>query len=130
MNTITHSASAALKLVVGLVAASLMVLLPATARGEATPVAAPAIPGVAALPGPIVNPGKAGANMKTLKTTPDIALPGAGMTISGSGLAANAEVTLTWSTATVDWVLDPRPDSVDYLGRKANKLTVALATAR
>ncbi len=37
---------------------------------------------------------------------------------------------ITWATATVDWVLDARADSVDYLGRQANKLTVQLATAK
>ena len=29
-----------------------------------------------------------------------------------------------------DWVVDARPDSVDYLGRKATKLTVVSATAK
>src|SRR5262249_40914211 len=66
--------------------------------------------------------------MQLLKTTPDVAVPGQGMTLSGAGLQPNADVMLTWGTATVDWLLDPRPDSVDYLGRKANKLTVQLAT--
>src|SRR5262249_31717737 len=103
--------------------------LPAAALGDPTPVTPPAIPDVAPLPGPIVNPGKAGAQLQLLKTNPDVALPGKGMTVSGTGLQPNADVVLTWSTATVDWVLDPRPDSVDYLGRKANKLTVQLATA-
>jgi hypothetical protein len=127
MNTATHSASAILKLVAGIAALVTMLLLPAAALGDPTPVAAPAIPGVAALPGPVIDPGKAGATMTILKTKPDIALPGAGMTISGTGLPADADVTLAWGTANVDWVLDPRPDSVDYLGRKATKLFVALA---
>ena len=63
--------------------------------------------------------------MKVLKTAPDTALAGTPITISGTGLPANKDVLLTWSTANVDWVLDPRPDSVDYLGRKATKFTVA-----
>ena len=131
MDTTTHSASPLKKVVVGIVAAvGVLLLLPAAALGSPRPVAAPAIPGVAALPGPVVDAGKPAATMTTLKVTPDIALPGAATTISGSGLPAGKSVVLTWSTATVDWVLDPRADSVDYLGRQANKITVQLATAQ
>ena len=36
---------------------------------------------------------------------------------------------LIWNTANVTWVVDARPDSVDYLGRKADKITVVLAQA-
>jgi hypothetical protein len=115
---------------VAAIAATLALITPAASWGDATPVTPPAIPGVAPLPGPIVSPGTAGAQLQLLKTTPDVALPGKGITISGAGLQPNAAVLLTWSTATVDWVLDPRPDSVDYLGRKANKLTVQLATTQ
>src|SRR5205807_1301716 len=104
-----------------------LLAVPATAFADATPVAAPAVPGVAALPGPAVDPGKPAGAMQVLKTKPDIALPGAALTISGAGLPANGNVVLTWGTANVDWVLDPRPDSVDYLGRRATKLTVQLA---
>ena len=131
MDTTTHSASPLSKVVVGIVAAvGLLLLLPAAALGAPRPVAAPAIPGVAALPGPVIDAGKPAATMTTLKVTPDIALPGTAITISGAGLPAGKSVVLTWATATVDWVLDPRADSVDYLGRQANKLTVQLATAQ
>ena len=34
---------------------------------------------------------------------------------------------IVWSTANVTWVVDARPDSVDYLGRKADKINVVLA---
>jgi hypothetical protein len=129
MNTTAHSASTILKALAGVATLAVMLALPAAAFGDATPVAAPAIPGVAPLPGPIVDPGKPAASMTTLKTSPDIALPGRALKISGTGLPANADVTLTWSTANVDWVLDPRPDSVDYLGRKVTKYTVQLAQA-
>ncbi|HEU5280289.1 MAG TPA: hypothetical protein VFU26_15470 [Gaiellaceae bacterium] len=115
---------------VALGAASAALLLPSAAFGEAKPVTPPAIRGVAALPGPVVDPGKPAAAMGVLKTKPDIALPGTPVTISGKGLPAAKEVTLVWSTANVDWVLDPRPDSVDYLGRKATKFAVRLALAR
>jgi hypothetical protein len=127
--TTTRSASTLRKATVGTLAALALLALPAVAFGEAKPVAAPAIPGVAALPGPVVDPGKSGVDLKTLKTAPDIAVAGTATTISGSGLPANKDVTLTWGTANVDWVLDPRADSVDYLGRKTTKLTVQLATA-
>ena len=131
MNTTTHSAPRFRKVAVGIAAAvGLLLLLPAAALGTPRPVAAPAIPGVAAMPGPVVDPGKPAATMTTLKVAPDIALPGTAMTISGAGLPAGKSVVITWSTATVDWVLDPRADSVDYLGRQANKTTVQLATAQ
>ena len=123
----THPASSFRKAAVGTLAALALLVLPAVALAEAGPLAAPAIPGVAALPGPVVDPGKPAAEMKLLKTTPDVALAGTAITISGTGLAAHKDVTLTWGTANVDWVLDARADSVDYLGRKATKYTVQLA---
>ena len=126
MITTTHSATRRRVTVVTLAALSLLVL-PSVALAEAGPLAAPAIPGVAALPGPVVDPGKPAVEMKLLKTAPDIALAGAAVTISGSGLPADKDVTLTWGTANVDWVLDARADSVDYLGRKATKFAVQLA---
>src|SRR4029077_18721597 len=36
----------------------------------------------------------------------------------------------TWSTANVDWVLEARPDSVDYLGRLATKFPGLLTKAQ
>ena len=119
-----------LKRVVGTVVAATALLVPSSAFATVGPVTAPAIPGVAALPGPIVAPGKPAATMLTLKTTPDIAVAGTMTTISGTGLPANKQVSLTWSTANVDWLVDARPDSVDYLGRKTTKFPVLLATAQ
>ena len=55
--------------------------------------------------------------MTILTTKPDVAVAGTKFTISGKGLPANKSVTLTWGTATVTWMVDARPDSVDYLGR-------------
>ncbi|MGO9322329.1 MAG: hypothetical protein ACLQBY_16220 [Solirubrobacteraceae bacterium] len=55
---------------------------------------------------------------------------GTPMTISASGLPANKPVTITWSTTKITWEVDPRVDSVDYLGlAPAESLTVVLATA-
>ena len=93
MNTTTHSASPVRKVTVGIVAAvGMLLLLPAVALGSPRPVAAPAIPGVAALPGPVIDAGKPAATMTTLKVTPDIALPGTATTISGAGLPAGKDV--------------------------------------
>ncbi|HVC87822.1 MAG TPA: hypothetical protein VNC40_10410 [Gaiellaceae bacterium] len=118
-----------LKRVAGIAVAAAALLVPSSALATTGPVKAPAIPGVAGLPGPLVDPGKPAATMSILKTSPDIAVAGTKTTISGAGLPANKDVTLTWSTANVDWVLDARPDSVDYLGRKTTKFTVLLAKA-
>ena len=107
--------------------AGAFLLLPAFASAAPTPLVAPVIPGVAQLPGPIAPASKPSATMGTLKTSPDIAVAGTKFTITGTGLPANKAVTITWGTAKVTWVVDARPDSVDYLGRQADKLTVVLA---
>ena len=104
-------------------------LLPALATATPTPLVAPAIPGVAGLPGPLAAPAQPAANMGILKTTPDLGVAGTKFTLSGSGLPANKPVAITWSSANVTWIVDPRPDSVDYLGRQTTKLTVVLASA-
>jgi hypothetical protein len=117
------------KRVAGILVASAALLVPSTALATPGPVAAPLVPGVSALPGPLVDPGKPAANMLTLKTAPDVAVAGTKTTISGTGLPANKDVTLTWGTANVDWLVDARPDSVDYLGRKTTKFAVRLSTA-
>src|SRR5215212_7322718 len=130
MTTTTHSASLLRTVTVATFAAFALLVLPAVALGEARPVGPPAIPGVSALPGPVVDPGKPAAEMKVLKTTPDVAVSGTAITVAGAGLPAGKDVTLTWGTANVDWVLDPRADSVDYLGRKTTKFSVRLASAR
>jgi hypothetical protein len=67
--------------------------------------------------------------MATLKTTPDVAPAGTKVTISGAGLGAAKAVSLVWMTANVRYILDAKPDSVDYLGRKVDRIGVALANA-
>jgi len=126
--TILLTSHSARRLAATLAAAVPLLLAPA-ALADPGIVKAPAIPGVAALPGPFADPGKPAADLKVMKTTPDIGVPGTATTFSASGLPAGKAVTLVWQTATVDWMLDPRADSVDYLGRKTTKTTVALATA-
>jgi hypothetical protein len=105
-------------------------LVPATATADSGPVPPPTIKGVAPVPGPLAPAATSAANMGVLKTSPDVGIPGRTTSISGSGLAANKEVRLVWMTASVSWVIDSRPDSVDYLGRKVDKFGVVLATGR
>jgi hypothetical protein len=105
-------------------------LLPAYASAEPKALTPPAIPGVAALPGPVAAASKPAPNMTVLKTKPDIGVPGTPYTISGTGLPAGKDVAIAWNTASVTWVVDPRPDSVDYLGRKAEKIAVVLAKTK
>ena len=102
-------------------------LLPALATAIPTPLVAPAIPGVAGLPGPIAPAAQPSTTMGLLQTTPDTGVAGTKFTLSGSALPANQNVTITWSSANVTWIVDPRPDSVDYLGRQTTKLAVVLA---
>jgi hypothetical protein len=68
--------------------------------------------------------------MTILKTKPDIGVPGTAYTLSAAGLPAGKNVSIVWNTANVTWVVDPRPDSVDYLGRKSDKVAVVIATTR
>ena len=113
----------------GIAAALAAVLLPA-ASASPTPVTPPQIPGAAALFGPLADAGVTGDTIATLKTAPDVAVPGAAVTITGTGLPKGKDVKLVWMTANVRWMLDPKPDSVDYLGRKVDKIGVALANAQ
>src|SRR5262245_39925278 len=69
--------------------------------GAVTP---PTIPGTPALAGAVVDPGKPAENMKTLKTTPDVAKAGTAVTLKGSGLPANKDVTIVWMTASIRYV--------------------------
>src|SRR5512133_3271894 len=114
--------------VAGLAGAAM--LLPALASATPTPLVIPAIPGVAALPGIAAPAATPAATMQSLTSKPDIAVAGTKFTISGTGLPANKDVTLTWGTANVTWVVEARPDSVDYFGRSATKLNVILGSAR
>ena len=106
--------------------AGALLLLPALATAAPTPLVAPAFTGVSQLPGPLAPAAKPAASMGVLTTSPDVARAGTKFTITGTGLPANKTVTLTWGTANVTWVVDARPDSVDYLGRQADKLTVVI----
>jgi hypothetical protein len=80
------------------------------------------------IPGAITEPGKASENMTTSR--PHRTSPfGTNVTL-GRVVPANKDVTLVWMTANVRYILDPKPDSVDYIGRKVDKIGVVLATAK
>ncbi len=113
----------------GTVAVGALALLQASAVAAPTPVTAPTIPGAPKLFGPIVGAGSPSDTMAVLKTTPDVAPAGTKVTISGTGLPAGKAVNLVWMTASVRFVLDPKPDSLDYIGRKVDKIGVALANS-
>jgi len=116
------------KKLLALAALAAGLLLPARASATPTVLPPPAIPGVAQLPGPIAPAATPAQSMGTLQTSPDVGLPGTPYTISGAGLAPNASVSIVWMTANVTWVVDARPDSVDYLGRNTSKFGVVINT--
>jgi hypothetical protein len=76
----------------------------------------------------VAAPAQPSDNIGILDVTPDQGVAGTPMTISGSGLAPNAKVELTWSTANATWLVQTEPDTVNYLGRSDTLLTVVLAT--
>jgi hypothetical protein len=118
------------KLAVAVAAAAGALLLPALASATVTPIVIPAIPGVAALPGITAPASVPAANMGQLKLTPDLGLPGTKFSVAGVGLPPDTPVTLVWGTANVTWVVDARPDSVDYLGRSATKIQDVIGSAK
>jgi hypothetical protein len=103
-----------------------LLLLPAVAVADPKPVPPPSIPGVPGLAGPVAPAAVPAANMGILKATPDTAPGGTKFTLSGSGLAAGKDVSIVWMTANVSYVLDARPDTVDYIGRSVSKFGVVL----
>jgi len=104
--------------------------LGSVAAADPTAVPAPSVPGAPPVPGAITDPGKASESMTTLKVTPDVAVAGKSFTLTGAGLPASKDVTIVWMTANVRYILDPKPDSVDYIGRKVDKIGVVLATGK
>lgn len=113
-----------------IVAVATVLVLGTVASADPTVVPAPSVPGTPPLPGAVVDVGSPAESMKTLKTTPDVAVAGTGFTIAGTGLPASKDVAIVWMTAHVRYVLDVKPDSVDYLGRKVDKIGVLLGTGR
>ena len=89
---------------------------------------APAIPGVAPLPGPVAKITGVSTNMGILDVSPDEGVVGTPITISGSHLGANKSVQLTWSTADATWQVQAEPNTVNYLGRADTLFSVVLDT--
>lgn len=117
-------------MLLGVAALLVAAVAPQLAPAEPRPVTPPAIPGVAGLPGPVAAPAKPAARMGILKTTPDTGPPGTPFVLTGSGLPANTDLDITWSTATKQYKLDIVPDSVDFYGRILNPMAVVLAKGR
>lgn len=115
--------------VAGATAASAL-LLPAVAVTAPQPVPPPAIAGVPGLPGPVAPLSQPSESMNVLKAKPDIAPAGSGFVLSGSGLPAGKEVSIVWMTSSISYVLDVKLDSVDYVGRKVDKLGAVLAQTK
>jgi hypothetical protein len=113
----------------GAIAVGAFALLQASAVAAPMPVTAPTIPGAPKLFGPVVDAGAPSDKMAVIKTAPDVAPAGSKVTLSGTGLPGAKAVSLVWMTANVRYILDPKADSVDYLGRKVDRIGVALANA-
>jgi hypothetical protein len=115
---------------VAILATLALLVVPSLASATPQPVTAPAIPGTPALPGNVVDAGQPAATMAALTAKPDVAPAGTKVTFTASGLPAGKDVTIVWMTANVRYILDAKPDSVDYIGRKVDKIGTALATAK
>ncbi len=86
------------------------------------------IPNVPALPGPVSPAFTLGNTVGALVTNPIEGVQGTPMTISGSGLAANTQLTLEWSTSNATWIADVEPATVNYLGRTSTNFNVTIGT--
>lgn len=113
-----------------LLAVGATLLLSSEAFPVAAPVTAPVVPGAPGLPGPMAGAMKASDDMDVMKVVPDTAVAGTPLTLSGTGLAPNLDVKIVWMTASVRYVLDSKPDSVDYIGRQVDRFGVILANAK
>ena len=64
----------------------------------------------------------------SITTEPNQGYVGQEFTLTGKGLPANADVTLTWSTADGAWLTDVQPNSINYRGLKFIKYPVKMAS--
>jgi hypothetical protein len=85
------------------------------------PIPPPALRGVAPLPGPLAAPSEPAEDMGIMVSSPDRGAAGTRFKLTARGLPAGKTASIVWVTSKVDWVLDVRPDSVDYLGQKETK---------
>jgi len=98
-------------------------------RSDPTPlvVPPPKIKGVPGQPGPTAPSATISSNIGTLNVSPEVGFVGTPVNVTGSGLTPNANVILTWQTATETWLLDPEVGTVNYMGRTAAKFNVVIA---
>ena len=91
----------------------------------------PAIPGVAALPGPIATPAATPGREHddSRRQRPTSQSPARSSRSAATGSPRTRASRSRGAPRTSTWVVDARPDSVDYLGRQATKITVVLGTA-
>ena len=66
------------------------------------------------------------AAAKALNAMPDNGIVGTPFKLSATGLPANAEVTLVWSTTDAAWRADMDPTTVNYRGTKYTKIHVVM----
>lgn len=66
----------------------------------------------------------------SMKTEPNQGVVGTKFTLTGSGAPANADVTLTWSTADGFWLVDAQPNTANYRGLKYVKYPVKMVTVK
>lgn len=111
------------------IAAGALALFSPPAFADQAPVPIPAIPGAPAFPGQVAPAAKLASTIGILKQSVQVGPIGTKFTITGSGLQANKPVSIVWMTSNITWILDARPDSVDYIGRKAEPVGAVIATA-
>jgi hypothetical protein len=76
----------------------------------------------------VADPAQVSTNIGILNVSPDQGVAGTPVTISGSGLPANASVELTWSTADATWLVQTEADTVNYRGSMDKYFSVVLDT--
>ena len=102
-----------------------------TTTAPPPPVPPPAIRGVAPLPGPLAAPSEPADDMGIMTSSPERGSAGTKFTLTARGLPARRTASIVWVTSKTDWVLDVRPESVDYLGQRETKdIQVVLARAK
>lgn len=110
------------------VVAGALALFSSPALADPATVPIPAIPGAPPFPGAVAPAAKLSSTIGILKQSIQNGPIGTRFTITGSGLQANKDVQIVWMTSNISWVLDARPDTVDYIGRKAEVVGAVIAT--
>jgi len=86
------------------------------------------LPNVPALPGPTSPTFTVGNTLGVVNVSPVQGVQNTPITLSGTGLAPNAQVSIEWSTSSATWVADVEPNTVNYLGRASSSFNVTLST--